>query len=310
MPRHKVTFNFEPNPESTGTAGARAGWSESWYDPEDLTDAAAEFSATILAARRRGLLTPGWNLSFMRISRLDAQNNLMRRGRLVFIPPQDAPGSYPGANINEQAYDALVVSLSGALGFRRAFSLRGIGRDVVNAGSRFLNPPAFVTAFNAWRDELTGVAGDFPGPGWGIRYRTLILPVSFPTGTIPIQGVDISHTAPYNGTPQSPVIQLGNVADVAALASNQTLVVQNVLGFAGINGTWKIQEVTGGVNSFIRLFAKRRVTVSGQYVASGFCRAYVYALDFIAQATPGYGSSRQTGRPLTLSRGRRSARPF
>lgn len=309
MPRHKSTLIFQSAATSPETAGSTAGWSESWYDPDDVSDEAAELKTFALVLARKALLASGWSIQAIRISRLDANANLLRRGRLVFIPPDNGQGTYLVSISSEQPYDALVVGVASVVGYKRGFSMRGLGVGVVSGGARYLEPPAFLNAFTLWREYLTGTVHGQPAfTPWAIRFRTIITVPEFPLGAMPITNVIIGADATTPGSPQSPVIRIPAIADAMNFHVGDQFVIQGVLGMTGINGTWKVIQVYGGVSSGFRLAPKRRVQVGGVFTTSGNCRVFRLALDNIQQATPGYGSSRQTGRPLVLGRGRRSAR--
>jgi hypothetical protein len=308
MPSHKITFEFESTTGAAGTAGSKSGWSESWYENADRTDVQAAFSATVLAAARRRVLTTGWQLPSIRVSRLDVNNNLLRRGQLIFVPPADAPGFYGGANIDEQPYDALEISIATTAGHSRHFAMRGIGNDVVSPGARFLNPPQFANNFAAFAGTLLGQQPVAINGPWAVRYRTIVLPIGAPaSGIINISAVDITTGGANGGTPASPLVTAQGGIDLTGLVGS-TIVIQNVLGMRSLNGSWKVLRVVGVGNVSIQLAPKRRVTVSGVYALSGFLRGYTYQLDNIVNVTPGYGTSRRTGRPLQLVRGRRSNR--
>lgn len=313
MPAHRITYDFESTTGIAATAGSKSGWSESWYIGTDQTDDVAEFQGTVLASARRGMLTPGWSLTSMRVSRLDAANNLLRKGRLVFFPPADSPGSYRGTNQDEQPYDALEVSVNSADGHHRAFSLRGIGQNVVSAGARYLDPSAFRTAFNNWLARLTGSFQPVPAAGgvlnlspFSIRFRLLRTGPLFPNGVLVIIGVDISSTDPTFGTPISPVIRFGPIDSLAGIVPGDTIIIRDVLGMQRLNGAWRVDKVNDGVNAYIRLRPKRRTQVAGTFTRAGTAKCYGYLMDNISVASPAYGTSRKTGRPLQLVRGRRS----
>lgn len=308
MPRHKVTFEFEATTGAASTAGSKSGWSETFYDPSDTDDATCNNKANALAFDRRKLLTPGWSLNSVRISRLDAAANLLRQGRLVFYSPADAPGKFPGGEGEEQPYDALEISLFSVNGRRRAFAMRGIATSVVSAGARFLNPAAFASRFPDFIGELTGAAGDFAGVGWAIRYRTRVNPPGVFQGAHIIRGVEIEPVAGRVGSPFSPFVAVDTYVDESLYPAGATLVIKGVQGMQRINASWKVRLATGPPNMGFYLAPKRRIQVSGDYFNGGQVTGFTYALDNIANGTPAFGTSRRTGRPLQLSRGRRSNR--
>lgn len=305
MASHKLTFEFQSTVGALGTSGSNAGWTESWYriPNETLSDMISQVDT--LRRNRVKLLTPGWSLTAARISNLDANNNLVRKGTFVFYPPADAPGTYSGDFIDEQPYDACEVRIGSALGYQRAFSMRGIGANVINAGARLLNPAQFNNALTAWKTILIGAPpqwGTAGTSGWAIRYRTKFLDAK-------VTAVDIVNTPGIGGTPQAPMVGVdGNVG----LVAGQTVVLSRILGMQNLNGSWIVKSfVAGGVGGpsfWLNLQPKRRTIVDGVYQPSGRAISYGYLLDQIIQATAEYGTSRRTGRPSQLTRGRRSNR--
>lgn len=305
MPACKVTFEFESTVGRDATSGSRSGWSESWYRNNVADVPTAIALGLVLKDARRRLLTRGWSLSVMRVSMLTNTFLPTRNGALVFVPLATQPGLYfgPADTIDEQPYDALEIAVQGLAGKRRAFQIRGIGNDVVNAGARFLNPPTFNAAFPLWLGTLNGGAtAGGPGTGWAIRYRTAIV-----NGTITAIWIGQAGS-PVGATPLSPVI---DAISTAAPGAGSLLRIKSATGMTRINGTWTV--FTGAANPVlpnvrVYLTEKRRTTVAGTAVLTGGYTNWSYGLDNIVLATPGYGCSRRTGRPLQLTRGRRSNR--
>jgi hypothetical protein len=310
MAKHKVTLNFGSATAlgvgaAPATAGSVAGWTESWYQSADLSDDAAQAGALKLALYRRGMLTPGWAIQSIRISQLDANANLLRRGRLVFVPPQVAAGFYPGAAQDEPAYDALILSTSSTTGHARHTGIRGIPEEAVSPGGRYLNPPAFAAAFLPWSNVLRGqpaFVGDVAGPVFGLRVRQ-----QADGGNIAAVSLAVDIVGGITASPRTPVFTFtgGN----GTMAVGQTVSIAGVQGFDHVNGSWIIAAFTeiAGSGKFV-VAPKRRVTVNGSLTVAGTFKTFVYAIDPIATITPEYGSSRRTGRPPQLVRGRRSAR--
>lgn len=311
MSRHKVVFEFEGTVGASGTAGARAGWTETWYDTVDTTDALAAQRALECLGKRRALLTPGWSTTAIRISQLSPTLTALRKGALVFIPPQVGPGTYGFgvAGQDEQPYDAVEISIASVTGVRRAFQMRGIGQDVISPGGRLLNPPNFNNAFPNWVQWINGSKQIIvPGGPYAVRYRTSTV-VNNLIGILIAPGPGSPVLVP---SPQSPVINLPILGPVPI---GTFVSITGTTGFQRLNGTWVVQNVYQGsanppVLYSLQLAPKRRVTVVGSPVLLGTARMWQFALDPIAVATAGYGTSRRTGRPLQLTRGRRSNRPF
>jgi hypothetical protein len=308
MARHKATLEFKATTGNSSTAGSQAGWTESWYDPVDSSDATSLAKTQRLRIARQTLLTMGWSVLAMRISQLDAGANLTRRGVVTFVAPADQPGTnLGGANpsLDEQPYDCLIVSVNSVGGHHRAFGMRGIAQNVISAGGGLIAPATFFPAFNRWLAALKGNEPGGDGVGWAIKYRLSqeygnVLNVKFP-----------EPPDPAFGDPQHPTMLVQMTPAAPAPTVNTFVNVKNVLGVSRINATWMIQKVTPQVAAdtyLIQLHSKRRVKVGGQYVSGGDVEMWAYGLDNILIATPGYGSSRRTGRPPILVRGRRSNR--
>lgn len=310
MSAHRFTFEFEATTGNVNTAGSRAGWSETWYNRIDENEADALARGKALALLRKDVLTEGWSLSAIRISRLNAQANLIRRGLLYLEAPGNQPGFYnngviaPG--IDEQPYDAIDLSVNSAGGNHRAFLMRGIGNDVISPGGRFVSPPRWVAKFPGLQQFLTNNPVQGPwASGWCLRVRTQVFPVGSFSGQYPIINVFTSGLPTIGASPQRPALEVSSLVGIIA---GNTVVVQNVLGLKNLNGTWIINstEVVDGTG-YVVLKPKRGISVSGQYVgSSGWFLQYGYSLDLITQISVGNGASRRTGRPLQLLRGRRS----
>src|SRR6266496_2315787 len=112
MAKHRYLLEFGATPGNAETSGSDAGWTESFYESTDLTEEQAAARAYTLKNVRQAILTVGWRITAVRISRLDATNNLLRKGQLIKISPADAPGRYlpQGGTGNEQPWDAINLS--------------------------------------------------------------------------------------------------------------------------------------------------------------------------------------------------------
>jgi len=318
MPAWKVTFTFGPANAATATAGANAGWTETWYLPGDNTALVAANQARELSISRRQLLSRGWANLSIRMSILDAQNNPTRRGVLINLPPPSQPGTYPGENQDEPAYDALNMSVSATNGSRRAFLMRGVGSNVVGANGRFLNPPDFLARFvggiaagggvvpaiqrvPTLTADLTGQgAGNLP---WGIRYRstTALTQISNVLTVAPANvNIITDATRPLLRVPVN-TIQAGN-----------TVSINGVVGLVSINGQWQARQVQvdplNNQFAYVGLLPRRRISIVGEYEEGGVATYWNWGLSPVGVITPSRGASRRTGRPTGGTRGRRSNR--
>jgi hypothetical protein len=303
---HKVTFEFESTTGSSITGGSKAGWSESWYDTEESEDADAAVAADALRLARRGMLTPGWAITGQRLARWTVATGLQRKAILSFYTGSDAIGLYPYPDPDEQPYDALVFRANTVGALHASRDLRGIPQSVVAASGRYTPSGGWVIKFSQFQDALLGVTENFgvvlPGQHrWGLRIRTLDASYVVLSGTI----IDVPGVGSF--TQSSPGIQ---VSGTFGSPAGSTIVVRGTVGFNKLNGTWLFDRVVGtqGGNDWVRLKPKRRVYVTGASTAAGgTAKAYRYSLDAIATIFGEYGSSRRTGRPTMVPRGRRSA---
>jgi hypothetical protein len=302
---HRVMFEFKPTTGAVSTAGSQNGWTETWYDPVITNAQTALLRARLLLNLRRGILSHGWSIASMRISQLTLAAGLLRLGSLYFVPPADQPGTYGGGDlqVDDQPYDALECAVVGVNGHHRSFQMRGVPSDVVSPGAQFLNNPRFINAFASWKSFLNGAAINAgPGGAWAIKIR-------LNPAAANLMGVQIP-TPPLGGAdPQHPLLSLYS-PDVVP-TPGMFISIRGALGNSRLNGTWQIRGVVPAVPAFtfnVLLFSKRRVTVGGVYASGGDCRLWTTILEAIADITPGYGTSRRTGRPSALVRGRRSNR--
>lgn len=312
---YKFTMEFQSTVGNDNTSGALAGWSEQFYSAKSYaSDKVASDNLRKYAAERISLLTPGWTNTVLRGSQLDANFAPTRKGFLIAVKPGEGKGTYNKAadKIDEQPYDAINLSLSSTDGHRRSFLMRGIGNDLINAGGRFLNPPAWAGAFPSFAGFLKGTgpeAGDGGGTwevwdGLAIRFRTS-------------EGKDLPtdiFNSPTDDHPKAselrPVLRF---ATPVGLGAATFLKVSGVTGMSGINGVWEIDsQVDGPIPVKYRDFVlkpKRRTRCVGVAVAKGVVIGWRYGIDPIVEVTAGQGASRRTGRPSNIVRGRRSNRP-
>lgn len=306
MPAHKITLSFASTVGAPGTSGARAGWTESWYDPNNGDLPTAVRKANAYVQKRRGLLTSGWTVEFVRVSTLDVNNNPLRRGTLVNILPANGFGRYNIVAVgnDEQPYDAQIVPVNSFSGATRKFLMRGIGNDVINAGGRFLNPPPYIAAFQNWLGFINGLGVD------GV-FGPLAIKLRSKTAEGIVTQVYTTVQGGVPGTPRTPAIQL-TITNIPpnVIAVGNTIVLRN-MGVSGLNGSWLITQtaIVGGTG-LVLLAPKRRTVINnipvGGQPSTGSFTTYSYSLDNIVLASPGNGTSRRTGRPSLLPRGRRS----
>lgn len=307
MPVHKYTLEFESAVGVIPTSGSKSGWSESWYDVNNLAQTAdAVERALLYVAARRKLLTPGWTVSAVRVTSLDANFIPTRKGALAFVQQSAGQGTYGAGvtGIDEQPYDALNFAIATNLGFRRAFLMRGIGNDWVNAGGRFVNPALFGPAYGNWQQFITGTEpNNFGSAPFGIRYR------QNQGSDVPIAVFCGQNGGPSYASTIQPVVR---VTLPTSIAGGTVVRLSRFTGIQGLNGVWNIAKTVDNAGppmtrDFV-LAPKRGVTLLYTPGTIGTVKAWTYAMDPIVLATPGYGASRRTGRPLQLVRGRRSNR--
>lgn len=315
MAKHRVLFEFSATPGNAATAGSDAGWTTAWYDPADLTDDNAAVKAIQLLNGRLPSLTAGWRCSAIRISQLDAQNNLLRKGRLIQFGGNVKAGTYPavGGSVDEQPWDAVNLAIATVGGSRRAFLMRGIGSNVVGASGQYLAPPAFIGAAALFAAALAGGGaggGGFgrfpvilPGTPYALRTRTATAETQLTTvTTVKVDNVNLIPD------PTKPLIRV----PINTVQAGNQVSIKGVADMTGINGDWKATAVQldplNNQFNYVILAPRRRVTVNGIYKQGGVVRYWNWALDNVTGFTIGNGASRRTGRPPQQRRGRRSAR--
>ncbi len=304
MAAHKLVFDFTPALGVAGqpiplTFGSLYGWSESWYDATNLTDAASLDVGTNYVATRRGLLTSGWRIRRFRTFGFP----FTRAGGKRNVAPADGVGTWPapagGALADEQPYDTVVINCVANNGRQRAFGMRGIGVDVISAGGLFLNPPPWAARLDGW--------ATFLNPEFDIRYQTSI-------PTVPILNAELANVGTLEGSPSRPLIIIRRTVTNYLDPANTSIRISGILGFSGLNGNW---TVIGQDNTFtiapllytvLQLKPKRGRTVQGTYVGAGTLQGLVYDLSRVATVSTGDGGSPRTGSPGSRPRGRRSRR--
>lgn len=309
---HRIQWEFEATVGAVATSGSKAGWTEAWYDNRDISDAQALQDALLSARARRAILTPGWSLTAVRVSNWSPTIGLSRKGTHAFIPPGQAIGLYPGTAQDEQPYDALVIACNTAFGNARSRDIRGIPAEIINAGGRYTGVGEFPDRFNLFIDQMTGETdvGDFT------NLASLKMAFRIRTANGPFNIVAVSTGgvgAPPGASIYTPVVDIDLGGSGFLFGSTGFVTFAQAVGISGLQGTWKFvnSAVLGPTNpTWVRLWLarKRKRQVNGVYSGGGTARIITYALDSLAAAFPGYGTSRRTGRPSRLPRGRQSAR--
>lgn len=310
MAKHRVLFEVNTASGEAATAGSDAGWTVSFYDPTDLTDEACEAKARRLLTALVRCLTKGYQYMAIRISQLDASNNLLRRGRLIQLAGGSAQGQYQGAaaGLDEQPWDAINLSIATVAGARRAFLLRGIGSNVIAASGRYMAPPGFVLCSADLATALRGGGNPealilLPETPYALRTRST-------TGRTNITGVFTTPVANVNlvNDQTRPMIRV----PIGTIVAGNQVSITGVLDMPGVNGQWKVTAVqTDPLTAnfqYVLLAPRRRVQIKAVYTQGGQAVYWNWTLDPITGFTIGNGASRRTGRPPQQRRGRRSAR--
>lgn len=307
MAKHRVLYEFASTPGEADTSGSDAGWTESWYDPTDSTNDAANLKALNFMRARLLLLDAGWRITAIRISVLDAGNNPLRKGILTKVTAANGRGAYDvQAGIDaEQPWDAINLAIQTVGGSRRAFLMRGLAQGVLGGGGSYLAPPRFVT-------QAANFARNIAGMGEGVDAVTtaLALRTRGVTALTAISGVEVVAPAGVNlvASVQRPLIRV----PITTVQAGNTVQISDVQNVMGINGQWVATQLqvdpTNNQFAFVLLAPRRRNTVNGTNPVGGSARYWNWALDNITGLTVGDGASRRTGRPPQQRRGRRSAR--
>ncbi len=297
MPQHKITFFFAASILQTvpaSTVGALGGWTETFYDPRDISDTAALNSSFAALTARRGILTPGWRCYLIRASRFP----LSRTAAKLAVQPTDGAGTFGvigGPALDDKSYSVLVVNFSSVSGRGRAFGLRGVGSNVVGANGLFLNPATWQLAFPLFQAVWAGT-----NP-YAIRVTTQQTK-QLVTGVLvgPIAGVPAA-------APTTPAVQTAGA--VLAGPPFPAVRISGVLGLANLNGLWQVSNSVqvAGVTTH-QLSPKRGRAVQGAYIGGGTLTPFTAALENIVTATPGQGGPHKVGRAPFAPRGRRSRR--
>lgn len=297
MPQHKVTWFFAAQLGSLNpgaTLGALGGWTETFYDPRDITDSIALSSAFGSMQTRLELLTRGWRCYLIRVSRFP----LTRTAAKLAVQPVDGGGVYPspsGVITDEQAYDVLIVNFASISGRQRSWGLRGIGPDVVGANGLYLAPANFVSRFQLFQNLWAGA-----NP-YALRITT----------NQTLQLISGVISAPVIGFPTatqaSPVVQTSGA--ILAGPPFPRVRITGVQGMSGLNGTWQVQNsfAAAGITSH-QLAPKRNRLVTGTYLAGGTLVPFTISLENLNVAAPGQGGPHKVGRVPFAPRGRRSRR--
>lgn len=309
MPAHRILHEFVASGvDNAGTAGSSAGWTETWYDPANISDEQAQLNAESYMSERLKLLTNGWGIQALRVSQLDAFNNLVRKGRLVQYNPKVMHGTYgnivghDAIFVDEQPWDAINISIGTVGGSRRAFLMRGIDGSVIAPSGRNNNPATWAQYFSRYVRNLTstGGAGGMP---YALRTRSAVAEVE-------INNVLLTAVANVNAVidPVHPAIRV----PLPGIAAGRQVSIKGVLGMQNINANWtvafSIVDPTNPNFLYAIMKPRRRVIVDGTYEHGGTARSWAWVLDNVQTASAGGGASRRTGRPPQQLRGRRSSR--
>lgn len=287
----RVSFRFRPAIGAESTANSSAGWSENWYYALDVDAAGIGDAAENWIAQRIELLSPGWRIDKARFAIWPGT----RTAFTLNVPAGMGTGVYPlgGTSTDEQPYDVLVNNAVCVSAKGRNYPLGGIASDVVDAGGVYVAPGPFTARYVFWATQLSS--------GWAVRRST----VAFERLVL---GVETSGA--FGAVLPSPIRPAIKVADLTGgPAVGATVRVSGVVGFSGINGTWRVADFTtfGGFG-YVLLSQKRNLRVNGLYDGGGVFRSFSYALDRVNFTTPSRGSSRKRGGLPDRPRGRRSMR--
>lgn len=274
MPAYKVTYSFSQG---------QGGWTETVYKETPGSHEDVQLQAVALGELRRAFLSHEASIDYIRTS----------------IPgrPRDAAFySYPGnsgqGNIHSQNSRAEPRAVAtNARVFAgptrwRSWLLRGLPDVALRASGDLAAAGPYLAGLRAWGRGL--VAG-----GWALQQTNV-------AGLVQITAIS---------TVLNRLNFVTTNAQLAGVTEGSVVRIEGITSVSNINGNWRIRLAAGAVAPFNYYVRPHPALVLGEpSVNQGFMRLVSFTYPGITDMDIIGVTKRDTGRPLYLPRGRRSAR--
>lgn len=280
---HRITFEFELYGQ---------GFSETLFRADPFAPTNLINLEDYLQKRMNLMCTDG-TLTSVRMSNVDNPRDIIiylddtQKRRGTFAAPGGPTTVNPGSETNaDNVFTAVLLRLSGGNTQFRTFKMLGVPDDIVTGNALFPSrSPDFRNRLNLWMQAMSGAALGMKAQG---------APAA--TGRI---------VKFFPKTDDNNLICLGVDGPLPAVGSYVTL--GSVKGFPKLNRKWKIASngpAAAPDPQFIYLAGSKQLSVSGP-VEGGTWKAPTYGLTVLTAYTVSRLTSRKTGVPFGVVRGRR-----
>lgn len=256
------------------------GWSEVYYFAG--ADAAAAMTAgRALASLRRRCLNAFSSLNYVRVSNVDTARDALFHAYLGESGVGDAGqdwGEEEGRSAEPSQVAVNVRLFAGATGWR-SMLVRGIPDTALDRTGNLRQGTHFLTALRRWANGVKTMSLQKTGYG----AQVVISAVTLIAGRL--------HTIITD-------------APIVGLDARNLIQISRYSGVSNIAGTWRIRVGLAG-NSYM-LYPKLRLNAGTYPTPLATARAVTYTYPAITDYDVIGTTTRRTGRPLYLPRGRRS----
>lgn len=261
----------------------RNGWSETYYrTAADSLTALTE--SGILVTRRRSMLNRESSVKYVRVSNVDSQRDARFRA-LQGVTGRGTAGQGRRAFdevASEEVYDAVNLRLFATDQAWRSLLIRGLPTEAFDEDGRLKPASQFITASD---DFLTLLTQSYSIRKFGYSDAVELTAVGIVTRKL----ATISTGAAIPG------VAVGSIVNI-----------RGADGVSNLNGNWRIQPPVGA--SPYRVYAKQLNQLGSYTGSSGLVRRIIFTYPAITHGVIVGNSSRKTGRPSYLPRGKRSVR--
>jgi hypothetical protein len=273
--------------------GAR-GWTEKvWLTTSSLTSAISEMS--LLAPVRAQMLSNGAFLTGYRVS----NDDFTRDSLSDVLPAGNQQGALPRPILNwadSDPDDALVLHCSTANPqVQRPYLLRGITSYIFGPGYIFAPTPTFLAALTTWETMMFNGAYGIRGFNRGVAPNPPIVP------PVPIVNMALETIAGQ---------ATGRVEIITSLvvATGDRVIIRGGNRVKGLEGNHTVLGLVPAVPPAVVSpgFYVRSLSSVPNYIGGGTVQKVVYEVDAFTYVQSRRLSSRKSGRPFGVPRGRRS----
>jgi hypothetical protein len=308
---YKTTWFFEGLQGATVGASGIVGWTETWYQTFDsglpIDYAITQALSTPWIARRLAFMTNQYRLVWVRVS--DVANP--RNTKLAAINNQFGKIMGPSAQVTCCVLvDIVKLQTDTDLKVHHRRSLfRGLPESMIDGnilipdGTGYSQMVAFLnylTKFGSTGSNKTPPVGGYQTPYWQIQYE--------PSAVLQVA---IAGLVVQNGTVPAPAgtpgfnLSVTGTAAIPMQAAGTKVLLKKVGQPRGCNRTWTLITSATGAGPY--LLGKSRIPITGTWDGvPGYMQFQAPAYGGADQFTLIGLTSRHTGRPFRLPRGKRS----